>query len=104
MVTTLGNHNLMVVLDNHLTKPGWCCRYNDSNGFFGDTFFEPGTWIAGLTKIATLFKDASNVVGMSLRNELRGPRQNVDDWFKYVHLHNELFALDFIVLLLYQST
>ncbi|KAJ4888331.1 Cellulase (glycosyl hydrolase family 5) protein [Raphanus sativus] len=84
VVTTLGNHNLMVVLDNHLTKPGWCCRYNDSNGFFGDTFFEPGTWIAGLTKIATLFKDASNVVGMSLRNELRGPRQNVDDWFKYM--------------------
>ncbi|KAL0792734.1 hypothetical protein Bca101_064111 [Brassica carinata] len=84
VVTTLGNHNLMVVLDNHLTKPGWCCRYNDSNGFFGDTFFEPGTWISGLTKIATLFKDASNVVGMSLRNELRGPRQNVDDWFKYM--------------------
>ncbi|CAF2143367.1 unnamed protein product [Brassica napus] len=84
VVTTLGNHNLMVVLDNHLTKPGWCCRFNDSNGFFGDTFFEPGSWIAGLTKIATLFKDASYVVGMSLRNELRGPRQNVDDWFKYM--------------------
>ncbi|KAF8047319.1 hypothetical protein N665_3095s0001, partial [Sinapis alba] len=84
VVTTLGNHNLMVVLDNHLTKPGWCCHYNDSNGFFGDTFFEPDTWIAGLTKIATLFKDASNVVGMSLRNELRGARQNVDDWFKYM--------------------
>ncbi|KAH0850133.1 hypothetical protein HID58_095759 [Brassica napus] len=65
-------------------KPGWCCRFNDSNGFFGDTFFEPGSWIAGLTKIATLFKDASYVVGMSLRNELRGPRQNVDDWFKYM--------------------
>ncbi|CAN6848823.1 unnamed protein product [Brassica oleracea] len=83
VVTTLGKHNLMVVLDNHLTKPGWCCRFNDSN-FFGNTFFEPGSWIAGLTKIATLFKDASNVVGMSLRNELRGPRQNVDDWFKYM--------------------
>ncbi|ESQ32865.1 hypothetical protein EUTSA_v10003968mg [Eutrema salsugineum] len=84
LVATLGNHNVMVILDNHSTKPGWCCGNDDGNGFFGDTFFDPATWIAGLTKMATIFKDVSNVVGMSLRNELRGPKQNVDDWFKYM--------------------
>lgn len=78
----------MVILDNHVTKPGWCCGYNDGNGFFGDTFFDPATWIAGLTKIARTFKGISNVVGMSLRNELRGPKQNVDDWFKYVFIYD----------------
>ena len=88
MVAKLGNNNVMVILDNHVTKPGWCCGYNDGNGFFGDTFFDPTTWIAGLTKIAMTFKGATNVVGMSLRNELRGPKQNVDDWFKYVYLYN----------------
>lgn len=84
LVATLGRKNVMVILDNHLTKPGWCCGYDDGNGFFGDTFFDPATWIAGLTKMATTFKGASNVVGMSLRNELRGPKQNIDVWFKYV--------------------
>ncbi|KAL9292769.1 putative cellulase [Arabidopsis thaliana] len=84
VVAKLGNKNVMVILDNHVTKPGWCCGYNDGNGFFGDTFFDPATWIAGLTKIAMTFKGATNVVGMSLRNELRGPKQNVDDWFKYM--------------------
>ncbi|CAH8360981.1 unnamed protein product [Eruca vesicaria subsp. sativa] len=84
VVTTLGKYNVMVILDNHLTKPGWCCGYDDGNGFFGDTFFDPATWIAGLTKIATTFKNVSNVVGMSLRNELRGPKQNIDVWFKYM--------------------
>ncbi|KAL0889618.1 hypothetical protein Bca101_013601 [Brassica carinata] len=81
VVTTLGNYNVMVILDNHLTKPGWCCGNDDGNGFFGDTFFDPATWISGLTYMATSFKDISNVVGMSLRNELRGPKQNVDDWY-----------------------
>ncbi|XP_006292902.2 uncharacterized protein LOC17885424 [Capsella rubella] len=84
VVAKLGNKNVMVILDNHVTKPGWCCGYDDGNGFFGDTYFDPATWIAGLTKIATTFKGTSNVVGMSLRNELRGARQNVDDWFKYM--------------------
>ncbi|KAL1199936.1 Glycosyl hydrolase 5 family protein [Cardamine amara subsp. amara] len=84
VVASLGKKNVMVILDNHVTKPGWCCGYNDGNGFFGDTFFDPATWISGLTKIATTFKGISNVVGMSLRNELRGPKQNVDDWFKYM--------------------
>lgn len=90
MVTTLGNYNVMVILDNHLTKPGWCCGNDDGNGFFGDIFFDPATWISGLTYMATSFKDTSNVVGMSLRNELRGPKQNVDDWFKYVYTEPKL--------------
>ncbi|KAJ4901106.1 Cellulase (glycosyl hydrolase family 5) protein [Raphanus sativus] len=84
VVTTLGKYNVMVILDNHLTKPGWCCGNDDGNGFFGDTFFDPATWISGLTYMATVFINEGNVVGMSLRNELRGPKQNVDDWFKYM--------------------
>ncbi|KAK7356928.1 hypothetical protein VNO80_16208 [Phaseolus coccineus] len=65
-------------------KPGWCCGNTDGNGFFTDKFFNPDQWISGLTKMATLFKGVNTVVGMSLRNELRGPKQNVDDWYKSV--------------------
>ncbi|KAK3416687.1 hypothetical protein EUGRSUZ_H02458, partial [Eucalyptus grandis] len=56
----------------------------DGNGFFGDKYFDPQVWMQGLHKMATMATGFSNVIGMSLRNELRGPRQNVDDWYKYM--------------------
>ncbi|KAJ3675308.1 hypothetical protein LUZ60_004350 [Juncus effusus] len=84
VVSNLGQNNIMVILDNHISKPGWCCSGTDGSGFFGDKYLDPNVWILGLTKIATLFNGYSNVVGMSLRNELRGAKQNVDDWYKYM--------------------
>ncbi|PIA64506.1 hypothetical protein AQUCO_00100171v1 [Aquilegia coerulea] len=84
VVSNLGDNNVMVILDNHISKPGWCCAKDDGNGFFGDEFFDPELWLKGLTKMATLFKDTKNVVGMSLRNELRGNNQNVSVWHRYM--------------------
>lgn len=81
-MASLAKYKVMVILDNHLSKPGWCCSSNDGNGFFGDQYFNPDLWIKGLTKMASMFKGNKNVVAMSLRNELRGPRQNVNDWYK----------------------
>lgn len=83
MVASLAKKNVMIILDNHTSKPGWCCSTFDGNGFFGDEYFNPDLWIHGLTKVATIFNATRNVVAMSLRNELRGPRQNVDDWYRY---------------------
>ncbi|KAL5552754.1 hypothetical protein UlMin_040155 [Ulmus minor] len=84
VVSSLGDNNLMVILDNHISKPTWCCSNYDGNGFFGDKYFNPDLWIKGLTRMATLFNGVRNVVGMSLRNELRGPKQNVNDWYTYM--------------------
>ncbi|KAE8694778.1 putative Nucleoporin GLE1 [Hibiscus syriacus] len=84
VVSSLGANNLMVILDNHISKPGWCCNNLDDNGFFGDKYFNPDQWITGLTQMAILFNGVTNVVGMSLRNELRGPKQNINDWYKYM--------------------
>ena len=78
----MGDNDVMVILDNHITVPGWCCSGSDGNGFFGDQNFDVNLWLEGLTKMATLFNGVPNVVGMSLRNELRGARQNVPDWFR----------------------
>ena len=65
MVSNLGANNVMVILDNHISQPGWCCSAYDGNGFFGDIYFNPDLWIKGLTQMATLFKGVANVVGMS---------------------------------------
>ncbi|KAL5552751.1 hypothetical protein UlMin_040152 [Ulmus minor] len=84
VVKNLGDNNVMVILDNHISKPGWCCSDIDGNGFFNDQYFNPDLWIQGLTRIASLFNGVSNVIGISLRNELRGPGSNVDDWYTYM--------------------
>ncbi|KAM7468705.1 hypothetical protein LguiB_016267 [Lonicera macranthoides] len=84
VVSSLAENKVMIVLDNHISKPGWCCSNFDDNGFFGDQYFDPNLWLMGLTRIAAMFKGISNVVGMSLRNELRGQKQNVNDWYRYM--------------------
>ncbi|XP_042519106.1 glycosyl hydrolase 5 family protein-like [Macadamia integrifolia] len=83
-ITNLGENNVMVILDNHVSKPMWCCNRYDGNGFFGDHYFKPRTWLDGLYKIATMFNDVPNVIGMSLRNELRGPRTNNSLWYNFM--------------------
>ncbi|CAN6268272.1 unnamed protein product [Urochloa humidicola] len=89
VVRSLGDAGVMVILDNHLSKPGWCCSNTDGNGFFGDAYFDPDVWVQGLKTMADTFAAFPNVVGMSLRNELRGPRQNANDWYKYMQLGAE---------------
>ncbi|CAD6250452.1 unnamed protein product [Miscanthus lutarioriparius] len=84
VVNALGEKNVMVILDNHVSTPGWCCSNDDGNGFFGDRDFDPNVWVDGLGSMATIFADVPNVVGISLRNELRGPRQNPEDWYTYM--------------------
>ncbi|KAL4570148.1 hypothetical protein LXL04_025799 [Taraxacum kok-saghyz] len=84
VVSSLDKNKVMIILDNQISKPGWCCSDFDGNGFFGDQYFDPNDWLKGLTKVATIFKNSTNVVAMSLRNELRGPKQNVSVWYRYM--------------------
>ncbi|KAK6930936.1 Glycoside hydrolase, family 5, partial [Dillenia turbinata] len=89
VVHSLSRHNLMIILDNHLSKAGWCCGGSDGNGFFWDKHFNVDNWILSLKFLATIFKNVPAVVGMSLRNELRGKHQNQNDWYKYMQLGAE---------------
>ncbi|KAL8161365.1 hypothetical protein V2J09_012854 [Rumex salicifolius] len=90
VVRNLAENKLMIILDNHVTRPGWCCSDTDGNGFFGDKYFEPELWLQGLREMATMFNVNPNVVAMSLRNELRGPKQNAADWYRYVQRGAEI--------------
>ncbi|KAG0461144.1 hypothetical protein HPP92_021441 [Vanilla planifolia] len=93
VVSTLDRHDIMVILDNQISTPGWCCSKYDGNGFFGDTFFDPNEWLRGLQIMAETFNSSRNVVGMSLRNELRGPKQNLVDWYRYMQMGAEAVHL-----------
>ncbi|KAI3468671.1 hypothetical protein Pfo_025334 [Paulownia fortunei] len=84
VIEELAQQGVMVVLDNHVSKPVWCCGDHDGNGFFGDKYFDAEEWLQGLAIVAKRYKDTSMVVGMSLRNELRGPLQNVSIWYRNI--------------------
>ncbi|KAJ1696638.1 hypothetical protein LUZ63_005150 [Rhynchospora breviuscula] len=90
VVSGLARQNLMVILDNQLSKPGWCCSRYDGDGFFGDKYFDIEEWFSSLKIMATMFNNTPNVVGMSLRNELRGPNQNLTLWYRYMQEGAEL--------------
>lgn len=56
VVNELGKNKLMVVLDNHVSQPNWCCGNDDGNGFFGDANFDPKEWLQGLAVVARTYK------------------------------------------------
>ncbi|KAJ3123051.1 hypothetical protein HK100_011741 [Physocladia obscura] len=76
-VNSLAQAGLMVILDNHVSRAMVCCEDNDGNGFFGDTYFNITRWIRGLEFIAGRYSNVSQVVAISLRNELR---TQITDW------------------------
>ncbi|KAL3844538.1 hypothetical protein ACJIZ3_001941 [Penstemon smallii] len=84
VIEELGDEGVMVVLDNQVSQPMWCCSDNDGNGFFGDKYFDANEWLQGLDIVANRYKDTSMVVAMSMRNELRGPLQNESIWYEHI--------------------
>ncbi|XP_020969864.1 uncharacterized protein LOC107621467 [Arachis ipaensis] len=51
LVKELGDQNVMVLLDNHVSKAKWCCNDDDGNGFFYDKYFDPLEWMQGLSLV-----------------------------------------------------
>jgi hypothetical protein len=44
----LANQNVILHLDNHVSKAFWCCGENDGNGWFGEQYFDVEKWKRGL--------------------------------------------------------
>ncbi|KAG4925861.1 hypothetical protein JHK87_051401 [Glycine soja] len=61
VIDEFGRQGLMVLADNHVSDPKWCCGHNDGNGFFGDEHFNPEEWLQGLSMVANRVKGKSQV-------------------------------------------
>ncbi|KAL8543553.1 hypothetical protein ACS0TY_004203 [Phlomoides rotata] len=61
VIDALARKGVMVILDNHVSQPQWCCGNTDGNGFFGDKYFDPNEWLSGLHIAATRYKDTPAV-------------------------------------------
>ncbi|KAL9625880.1 MAG: hypothetical protein Q9160_000201 [Pyrenula sp. 1 TL-2023] len=97
VITSLGNHGIMVILDNHDSHASWCCSTTDGNGWWASAsgynadnsrYFDTNKWLSGLSAMATFSKAYSNVVGLSLRNELRAvgsqDQNSHADWYNFI--------------------
>ncbi|KAF2189384.1 glycoside hydrolase family 5 protein [Zopfia rhizophila CBS 207.26] len=97
VIDELGSRGIMVVLDNHISRAGWCCSSSDGNGWWdaasgyvalNSQYFKTQDWLNGLKAMAQFSASHSNIVGMALRNELRAvdsqDGNNHADWYNYV--------------------
>ncbi|SJX65488.1 related to cellulase [Sporisorium reilianum f. sp. reilianum] len=62
---------MLMHLDNHISRAIWCCSHDDGNAWFGNVDFNVDHWHRGHRYMANWAKSHSNIVSMSLRNELR---------------------------------
>ena len=62
VVSALAAKNIMVVLDNQVSKASWCCSTTDGNGWWNTAsgydasnsqYFNTQNWINGLSAMAT---------------------------------------------------
>eukprot|EP00929_Paragymnodinium_shiwhaense_P087444 TRINITY_DN47619_c0_g1_i1.p1 TRINITY_DN47619_c0_g1~~TRINITY_DN47619_c0_g1_i1.p1 ORF type:complete len:701 (-),score=120.94 TRINITY_DN47619_c0_g1_i1:90-2192(-) len=72
-VEALTSEGLLVILNRHMGKPGWCCSGTDgSQMWFGDGYTTED-WLDSLTFMADRYKKNERVVGFDILNE---PRPN----------------------------
>lgn len=91
VIAACNEQNVMVLMDNTVSRASWCCSYTDGNGWWGDEYFLPHDWLVSLNTLAARYYNHtaySNVIAFSLRNELRtntmNRSQQINDWYQYV--------------------
>ncbi len=87
VVDALASRDLLVLMSNHVSKAGWCCSFDDGNGWFNERHFDVASWISSLSGMASLLSRYPTAVAFDLRNELRTNVHNrarqINDWMKY---------------------
>lgn len=66
-VAALSRAGVLVLLDNHISRAGWCCNANDGNGWFNDKYFSVPLWLEALGTMAARYSNESAVFAQDLR-------------------------------------
>eukprot|EP00927_Polykrikos_kofoidii_P033708 TRINITY_DN2852_c0_g1_i1.p1 TRINITY_DN2852_c0_g1~~TRINITY_DN2852_c0_g1_i1.p1 ORF type:complete len:647 (+),score=41.99 TRINITY_DN2852_c0_g1_i1:107-2047(+) len=60
---------LMVIINNHISKSGWCCRFDSEEGLWYTPEYSEKDWIDALLNLAERYKSNPYVVAYDIRNE-----------------------------------
>eukprot|EP00931_Biecheleriopsis_adriatica_P012509 TRINITY_DN113671_c0_g1_i1.p1 TRINITY_DN113671_c0_g1~~TRINITY_DN113671_c0_g1_i1.p1 ORF type:complete len:626 (-),score=77.98 TRINITY_DN113671_c0_g1_i1:94-1926(-) len=88
-VERLTDAGLMVIINNHVSKGGWCCDEDDGEGLWYTKEYPESVWLDSISKMAARYRHNPKVVGFDIRNEIReatgvkptwGDGQEDTDW------------------------
>jgi len=79
-VSGLTDEGLIVLLNNHNSKAGWCCSEQDGEGLWYTHDYPEEMWIQALTSMAERYSGNFLVAGIDLRNELRKAHGHSPTW------------------------
>jgi len=79
-VKALTDAGLLVVLNNHVFRRGWCCSFDDGEGLWYTEDFEESAWLQHLGFMAGRYKSNPRVVGFDIRNEIRSTEDITPEW------------------------
>jgi len=85
VIDALAKAQIMVILDNHVSRADWCCEDEDGNGLWYSKEYPESAWLADWMTIVRRYRKQPWVVGVDLRNELRsgatwGGTDKILDW------------------------
>ena len=72
VVDALAKEGLVVILDNHRSRGDWCCDTYHGDGLWHTPGYPEANWIADWVGIVQRYASQPAVVGVDLRNEIRG--------------------------------
>ncbi|KAH6687489.1 cellulase [Plectosphaerella plurivora] len=97
VIRALWERDVMTMLDNHISRAGWCCDLGDGNGWWKDArfywaansrYFDTKNWLDGLSSMSAWAATHQGVVGLGIRNELRATWTQIPfaaaDWYSFV--------------------
>jgi endoglucanase len=103
-VDALTSTGIMTILNNHISKAGWCCSTTDGEGLWWTAAYPEAKWLDHFNVFVKEFQPNPSVVGFDLRNEIRktpshlptwGDGNNLTDWHRaatiagnYIHSIN----------------
>lgn len=68
-IEALAKMGLMVIINNHNSKSGWCCSSDSEEGLWYTPSYSEDDWIRSLEILAERYRNNSFVVGFDIRNE-----------------------------------
>lgn len=68
-VASMEKAGLMVIINNHNSKSGWCCSSDSEEGLWYTPEYSEEQWLRSLTILAARYRGNKHVVGFDIRNE-----------------------------------
>ncbi|CAJ1360660.1 unnamed protein product [Effrenium voratum] len=75
-IEALSNAGIMVIIDQHVSRAGYCCHWSQDEGLWYVPGYPEEVWIDSLVNITRRYRDNPYVVGIDLRNEVHDLHSN----------------------------